>query len=329
MVRKFKSREGLMTADRRTYIKTVGTAGIVGMAGCTAENEFPSQDIGVICPYAAGGGTDRTSRAFTDNANDYTDASMYVSNITPPEAGWEELKNADTDGHTIGTTTLAVAIHPHLPEPGPANPDDFKPIMQYNADPAALTVHGDAPYGTVQEFVKHARDNPDEIKVSNDGTGGIWHLAALGLEKETDLELEHIGYDGGAPATQAVMSGEVDATTTSAPEVAPQVQDGPLEILAVMGEERHPLFPETPTLMEKGIDFELGAWRSLGTPAGVSDDRIETLHEIYKSIYDSDEFKQFMEDNGFGLVYRGPEETHEYWRSEKEKFGNLMEEAGL
>ncbi len=321
---------------RREYLGILGVAGMGSLAGCAGElggndgEGFPSQDIEMICPWAAGGGTDLTGRQIADVAQEYLDVSLYVTNQTggSGSVGFNAIANSEANGYTVGITTVEICTISHLGI-SDVTPENLAPVIQYNFDPAALTVPEAAPYGTLEEFVSYAEDNPGEIRVSNSGTGAIWHLSAAGFAQEAGIELAHVGYDGGAPATQAVVSGEVEATTTSAAEVASQVQDGPLQILAVFGEERVDLFPDVPTLQERGYDFTMGAWRGLTVPQGTSQERITTLEEAFTSVYESDEFQSFMQEQGFGLVYRNAEEFGQFMQSEYDRFGQIIDELGL
>jgi tripartite-type tricarboxylate transporter receptor subunit TctC len=324
--------------ERRRYLKTLGagaTAGIAGFAGCTENlssdsDEFPSQDIEMIVPWSAGGGTDRTGRQLAELADEKLDSSVFVSNQTggSGSVGFNAIANSDADGHTVGVTTVEICTISHL-DIADITPDALDPVIQYNFDPASLTVHEDAPYSTIDEFVEYAEENPGEINISNSGIGAIWHLSGAGFALEADIDVEHIGYDGGEPATTAVVNGEVDATTASAAEVAPQVEDGPLEVLGVFGEERLDLFPDTPTLREAGYDFTMGAWRGLTVPEGTPEDRIEMLRDTFTEVYESDDFQGFMEDNGFGLVYRDTDEFGSFMDSEYERFGEVIDNLDL
>lgn len=313
-------------------------AGLVGIAGCTdqlegqlgGEQQFPSRKIEMICPWAAGGGTDRTGRKLAELAGNHLDTSFYVTNKTggSGSVGFNSVADADPNGYTVGITTVEICTISHLGI-SDITPKALKPVMQYNFDPASITVRKDAPYGTIQEFVQHAKDNPGTIKVSNSGTGSIWHLSAAGFAQKAGIDVKHIGYEGGSPATKAVINGEVQATAASPAEVASQAKDGPLKVLAVMGKERVDLFPEVPTLKETGYDFTLGAWRGLSVPSGTSDDRVSSLHDAYKAVYDSKGFKSFMKENGFGRVYRSPEEFGTFMSSEYDRFGNIIEQLDI
>jgi tripartite-type tricarboxylate transporter receptor subunit TctC len=327
---------------RRSFLATAATGTALGLAGCTdaitpddegtdeEAADFPSEDIEMICPFDEGGGTDLTARQLADQIEEQLDTSAFVTNTTggSGSVGFNEIASAGADGHTLGILTVEICTVSHL-DIGDVTYEDMTPIMQYNFDPAALTVHEDAPYQSVEEFVDYAEDNPGEISVSNSGTGAIWHLAAAEFEQAADIDLDHVGYDGAAPATEAVLGGEVDATTSSAAEVSSQVQDGDLEMLAFFGEERHPEFEDVPTLEEEGYDVTTGAWRGIGGPAGIDDDIVATLEEAFTEIQESEEFAEFMENNSFQLEYRDSEEYGQFMEDEHERFGELIDDLGI
>ncbi|WP_336037206.1 Bug family tripartite tricarboxylate transporter substrate binding protein [Halobacterium yunchengense] len=324
--------------NRRQFVKGAGTiGGAVALAGCTdvlsggGGGNFPNQDITMICPWAEGGGTDRTARELANLVSDeFDEADAFVENRTggTGSVGFNAVANAEPDGYTVGVLTVEITTISHLGIADVSH-EDVQGIMQYNFDPAALTVREDAPYDTLQEFVDYADENPGEISVSNSGPGGIWHLSAVGFGLEADIELDHVGYDGGAPATQAVVNEEVEATTSSAPEVLPQVEDGPLKTLAVFGEERLDIMPDVPTLQEENVDFTMGAWRGLGVPNDTDEDRIETLHEAYNNVYESDEFQSFMDENGFGLIYRDTSEFNDFMQDSYDSFEEIAAEVDV
>ncbi len=327
--------------SRRQFLAAATAGTTIGVAGCTdaltpddegAEDtiDFPSEDIEMIVPWGEGGGTDLTARQLADQLEEALDTSAFVTNSTggSGSVGFSDIASAAPDGHTLGVLTVEICTISHL-DIGDVGPDDMTPIIQYNFDPAALTVHEDAPYSTLDEFIDYAEDNPGEISVSNSGIGAIWHLAAAGLEQEAGIELDHIGYDGGAPATEALLSGEVQATTSSAAEVSSQVQDGALEMLAFFGEERHPAFEDVPTLIEEGYDVTTGAWRGIGGPAGMDDETVQILEEAFAGIQQSDEFADFMENNNFQLDFRDSDEFGRFMEDEYDRFSDLIDELGL
>ena len=320
--------------NRRRFLKSsAAVAGVAGIAGCQdlmGEEEFPNRDVEIICPWAAGGGTDLTSRQFSNVGDPYLDdeVSYFVSNQTGGggAAGFDAIRTADTDGHQIGIIANVLTIIPHfgLYE---HTYEEFTGIMEYNVDPASITVREDAPYDTIGEFVDYAEDN--EVRMGTGGPGDIWHLAASGFALEAGIEFTDVAFDGAAPAIQAVVADEIEATAASVPEVATQVLDGPLKILASQGENRHFMFPDTPTLMEEGYDWSMGVWRAIAGPADMDEEAVEVHHEVGQQVIEDNAFIDWMEENGFGVNYRGPDELDEYMAAEHEKFAQVIEEAGI
>ncbi|EMA01632.1 Bug family tripartite tricarboxylate transporter substrate binding protein [Haloferax denitrificans] len=318
--------------NRRNFIKAAGVGGVALSAGClgslSGEQEWPSRPVEVISPWSAGGGADRTSRAVADAAENHTDVSWNVSNQTggSGSVGMNAAANAEPDGHTIGCTAPEIALFEHL---GIADlsPDDITPIMQYTEFPAALVVSEDAEFSTLDEWISYGQDNT--LQMANSGFGSSWHMAAAGIASEAGVNVEHISYEGAAPAMTAVVNGEVDCTAVGAAEVAPQVQDGGLSALGVAFDQQVEALPNTPTLADQGLDISIGSWLAHFAPAGIDDELKQQLADVYSAVYEDDSFVEFMENNNFIRVERGPDELQDFLDQQYEFYGNLVDELGI
>ena len=93
----------------------------------------------------------------------------------------------------------------------------------------------DAPWDTIEEFIEASKT--EKLKVGNSGTGAIWHLAAAALEVETGTSLNHVPFEGAAPAVTALLGGHIDAVSVSPAKVITQVEAGEFKVLAVMADE--------------------------------------------------------------------------------------------
>ena len=208
-------------------------------APAMAETDFPNHTIELVVPYQPGGGTDSLARTFADASRKHMSQSMVV--INRPGAGgaigWNEVINSKPDGYRLAVLTVELLTLPHL---GLAkfNYDDFQPIAQLNADPAAITVKADAPWNTIEEFLADAKKAPESIRVGNSGNGSIWHLAASALEDKTGAKFGHIPFQGAAPAVLALLGGHIEAVAVSPAEVTTYVQSGKLKMLMVMSDQR-------------------------------------------------------------------------------------------
>lgn len=321
---------------RRRALQAIGGAGLAGTAGCLSQlsggstEAWPSRQVEVIVPWAAGGGSDRTSRAVADAAENHTDVSWNVSNQTggSGSVGMSATANAEPAGHTLGCTAPEICLFQHL-DIADLGPEDITPIMQYTQFPATVVVHEDSEYDTLDDFISYADSNPGNVKMGNSGTGSSWHLAGAAFTYEADIEVEQIPYDGASPAVQATMNKEVDCATVGAAEVASQVRDGPLKSLGVMFDEQLESLPNTPTMQEQGLDVVIGSWLAHFAPPGVPDDVQQSLVDTYEAIYEDDQFKQFMDNNNFRRVQRGPDELSSFLSERYEYYGTLVEELNI
>ena len=146
--------------------------------------DFPSRQIELIVPFQPGGGTDGVARAFAEAARTHIPRSIVVLNKPGASGaiGWTEMINAKPDGYKLAVVTVELVT---LKPMGLAkfNQDDIQPIIQFNADPAAITVHADAPWNTLQEFLADARKTAGKVSVGNAGNGSIWHSRRRRLGK--------------------------------------------------------------------------------------------------------------------------------------------------
>jgi tripartite-type tricarboxylate transporter receptor subunit TctC len=300
------------------------------LSAASVQAAFPERSITIIVPWGAGGGTDAVARVLANEAEEFTDVSINVENRTGGggAVGHGQGARANPDGYTVTLTTVELVIQPHIEDVNYSY-QDFRPIMQVNLDPAAVTVQADAEWNNVGELIAEAKENPNELLASGTATGGIWHLALLALESETGAEFTWIPSQGMAPAVTDLMGGHVDLVTGSPGEVASQVEAGDLKMLAVMSEERVSGFPEVPTLKEEGIDVSIGTWRGLQVPAETPDEVVEKLHDIFYKAFQSDGFKNKMNDLGLGIKYRGPEEYAKFIEENNEKFKELVKQFDL
>ncbi|WP_458120964.1 tripartite tricarboxylate transporter substrate binding protein [Paenibacillus sp. Z6-24] len=294
--------------------------------------DYPSKPITLVVPYAAGGGTDITARALVEAAQPYLSQPVTVVNRTGGggSIGLMEGANARADGYTV---TYLVAELTTLPHMGllPITYEQFKPIIQTNYDPSAITVRADAPWKTAEEFLGYARTHPGEVRMGNAGTGSIWHLAAASLEQATHVTFTHIPYEGAGPAVSALMSGFVDAVPVSPAEVKTYVDQGKLRVLAINGSERSQALPDVPTLQEATgytMNFS-GTWRGLAVPEDTPDEIVQILADAFTRGAEQQEFRQMMAEHGLGLRIRDSEGFRQQLQQSHDLYAELIPELGL
>ncbi|WP_425436716.1 tripartite tricarboxylate transporter substrate binding protein [Paenibacillus donghaensis] len=294
--------------------------------------DFPKKPITLIVPYAAGGGTDLTARALAQATEKVLREPIIVVNRTGggSSVGLMEGANAKGDGYTVTFLPAELTILPHL---GllPITYEKFKPIAQTNFDPSAITVRAEAPFKTVNEFLDFAKAHPGELKMGNAGTGSIWHLAAVTLERETGVKFAHIPFEGAGPAVSALMDGFVDAVPVSPAEVKKYVDEGKLRTLAVNADKRSEALPGVPTLEEEtGIHVNFtSTWRGLAVPKDTPDEIAELLASAFIKGTEDKEFKNYMQLNGLQLQVKNGKAFGQQLQESHDLFAKMIPELGL
>ncbi len=293
-------------------------------------NDFPKRNISLIVPYSAGGGTDQVARAIAAAAQKIFEKPVTVVNRTGAGGAVGHTAGAKSkpDGYNVTVLTVEVATLPHLGGLQ-VTYEDFTPIARLNATPSAITVRADSEFNTLEELIQYAKDNPKKLRVGNSGVGAIWHLGAASFAQELGLELNHVPFDGAAPAVAALLGGHIEVVTVSPPEVQAQVDAGNLKILGVMADERVKGFEDTPTLKEQGYDVVVGTWRGLAVPKKTPQDVVDILEKTFLEATKDPEYVEFMTKAGLTMDTLSGKEFKEVVKRDHENFGTLIGNLGL
>jgi tripartite-type tricarboxylate transporter receptor subunit TctC len=289
--------------------------------------DFPTKEVQIIIPWAAGGATDLIFRALGATTGKYLGKAVVVIN-KPGGAGavgYTEAMKAPADGYTLASGITPLTILPHNVKTA-FTYRDFAPIINVVSDPGMFLMRSDAPWKSLKEFLDYAKNNPEMVTVGNSGAGGGVHLIALAFEKAAGVKFNHIPFTGGGPSVTALLGGHVNAVSVSPPEGIEHVKAGKLKIIALFSEKRFEMFPDVPTVKEQGVNFALGQWRGLIAPKGTPPDVIKKLHDAFKKGMDDPAFQKNAKDMAVNLQYLGPEAFGKLMASEDELFGKLISE---
>ena len=289
--------------------------------------EFPTKEVQIIIPWAAGGATDLIFRALAATTGKYLGKAVVVVNRPGGggAVGYTEGMQAKPDGYTLTSAVTPLTILPHQVSTA-FTYKNFEPIINVVSDPSMFLVRSDAPWKSLKEFLDYAKKNPNMITVGNSGAGGGVHLVALAFERAAGVRFNHIPFSGGGPSVTALLGGHVNAVSVSPPEGISHVQAGKLKILALFSEKRLEMFPDVPTVKEQGIDFAMGMWRGLIAPKGTPPDVIKKLHDAFKQGMDDPVFLKNAKDMAVNLHYLGPEAFGKLMAADHEFYGKLVKE---
>jgi tripartite-type tricarboxylate transporter receptor subunit TctC len=306
----------------------------VFQAGCGGQEKYPNRPITLVCPWAAGGGTDRVSREMAAFLEADLGVPVNVINATGGKGvtGHNRGLQARPDGYTITMITLELNML-HWSGLTELAYDDCTPLMSINEDYAALLVRGDAPWQTLADLEADVRRHPRKLKASGTASGGAWHLGLAGWLVADGLKADDVTWissTGAGPSLQELVSGGIDMVVCSLPEASTLYKAGHVRALGVMSHERVKGYPEVPTFIEQGNDWTLGGWRGLAAPKGTPPHVVDVLVRAIERVVTGETkvagrtFPEFMEIEGFNNPWRGPVEFRQFLAETDDKFGKLL-----
>jgi tripartite-type tricarboxylate transporter receptor subunit TctC len=254
-----------------------------------AQAAWPRRQVTLVVPYPPGGSTDNVARPLIIEWSRIIGETIVIENRggAGGTIGAEFVSRARPDGYTLLLFPTAVfTISPTMMR-NPYDVDrDFVPIARVAASDAFVVVNPSVPARTIRELVDYAKANPGRLRFGSAGNGTITQLQCEILGDHAKVRLEHVPYRGSGPAVNDLVAGHVQMMCD--PATLPMVRQGRLRALATFGEQRHPEFPDVPTLMESGLaDRGAMSWFGIaapaGTPAPVRERIAATLEQALKS----------------------------------------------
>lgn len=270
------------------------------LASVTANStDYPTKNIRLIVPFGAGGGTDAVGRTLANSTKDILGENISVMNRTggAGAVGMSFGAQQRPDGYTLTVVTREIASLPQM-QLMQHTADDFRLIRMVNLDPAVVLVAADSPYNTINDLIKDAKKNPGKLKFASTAAPNFYLMT---LEKNQNIKLNAIPYNGASEAIPAVLGHHTDVTMVTPGESISQLRAGQLKALGVMSESRIKYIPDVPTLKEQGVDVVTGTWRGIAAPKGTPDAVIDTLSKAFDKAMASDEFKKFMENGAMTI----------------------------
>jgi len=278
------------------------------LAGCGGgDGAYPDRPIILICPWAAGGGSDRVARQVAVGLERELGVPVNVVNATGASGviGHTRGALARPDGYTITLATAELNML-HWRGLSPITHEDFLPGVLLNLDPAAVFVRNHAPWQSLAELNAELQANSRTLQASGTALGGIWHVAMAGWLDAIGVPIEGVRWisiEGATPSLQELMAGGLDLVCCSLPEARALLEAGEIRALGVMAAERLEQFPQVPTFAEQGVAADLGTWRGIVLPKGLPEDRAQVLVEALGKVVQADEFRAFMRQAGFNWAF--------------------------
>jgi tripartite-type tricarboxylate transporter receptor subunit TctC len=275
-----------------------------------AQGSWPERPITLIVPYAAGGYTDLVGRLTARYLEKTLGKSVIVDNRAGAGGivGTQAVASSPPDGYTLCVCSVgAISVAPFAQKIGYDPLKDLAPVGIVSTIVQAVIVKKDLPINSPAELVAYAKANPGKLNYGSAGAGGLTHYAAELFEARTGTLMVHIPYKGGAPATTAVMSGDVDLSFANMTDALPQIEAGTVRGLAVTSRERSPYLPNLPSIHETvAPDFLVETWNGVMAAPKTPEPIINKLSDALLKMADDPEIKEQMRKAGATTVKNTP-----------------------
>ncbi len=302
-----------------------------------AAQTFPSRQIVMVVPYAAGGTFDVMGRILAPRMSELLGQPGIVENTTGAGGivGVNRVINSAPDGYTLllgstGTHAYNQTIYKKRRYDALT---DFTPVALFSDQPMVLEARKDLPPNTIPEFIALLKANGGKMQYGSAGVGTTTHLGCALLNAQIGIAVTHIPYRGSAPAATDLMSGQIDYLCGNLGAAAPLIIGKQVKAIAVLSRDRSPLMPELASAHEQGMEnFDVTTSTAFFLPKNTPRTIVDRLNEVAHAAMDTPAIKSRMLEIGVTGVAperRSPEYLAKFVAEEVLRWEGPIKAGGL
>jgi tripartite-type tricarboxylate transporter receptor subunit TctC len=326
-----------MLSSFMRVLRTACAAALCLAAASAAQADtWPSRNITLVLPFAAGSGTDTTTRLISQHLSQALGVGIVIEN----KAGANGMiaatfvARAAPDGYTLVSGHWGT----HVINGATLNlPYDlrtaFAPVAWLASGQQAIVAKKVMPAEDLRGFIAWLNSHPDEALMGTSGVGSVGHVNGIHFQKVTGTRFRFVPYRGIAPTMQDLVAGQIDMMITSTTDVIPQVRAGTIKAYAVSTDRRVAALPEIPTVDEAGLPgYHTQMWHALWAPAGTPTEVIARLNAAVVEALADPAVQARLKEIGQELPTReqqSPEGFGAYHKAEVEKWWPIIKAAGI
>ena len=323
-----------MKPTRRALALSALALALPGRAGSQAA-AFPDRPVRLVIPFPPGGPTDLIGRFLGQRLQGQWGQTVVIDNRAGASGtiGSNAVARAAPDGYTLVFSNNAT--HGAVEQLSPRNTPyrtltDFTPVALVGIAPLVMVARSTLEVRDARDLVALARREPGRVSYGSAAFGSAPHLASELLKLAAGVDMLHVPFNGTAPATQALISGNIDIYMGGVSSVRPLVESGRARALAVVHRARLHAWPEVPTLAEQGItDVEYDSWYGLLGPAGLPAPLLATLNAATRAALDGDAVREQLESFGVERQLGPPEELTAVIRGEMARTAQVIRAGAI
>ncbi|MGA2891418.1 MAG: tripartite tricarboxylate transporter substrate binding protein [Xanthobacteraceae bacterium] len=301
-------------------------------AGRAFAQSYPSRQIRLVVPFAAGGPADLLGRVIAEEMSKDLGQQVFVDNRPGANTiiGAELGAKADPDGYTLlmaidGT----LVMNPFLYSKLSYDPFvDFAPITLIARVPSVIEASPGVPANTVRELIELAKTKPGELLMGYSTPTSQVSIELL--SKMAGVKFTLVPYRGGTTLVTALLGGEIALGHESLNVSLPFARAGKLKIIALTADDRTAIAPEIPTIAETLPGFDLGIWQGIVAPAKTPTAILDKLHDEIVAVLSREAVRNTLLTAGVEpAISKSPQDFASFIRSQAEIRRKVIEAIGL
>jgi tripartite-type tricarboxylate transporter receptor subunit TctC len=291
----------------------------------------------MVVPFAAGGAFDVVGRIVGTRMSELLGQPIVIENVAGAAGiiGVKRVISAPPDGYmvlfgTVGTHAYNQTIYRKRRYDAV---NDFTPVGLFSEQPMVLEARKDLPVNNLPEFIALLKSNGAKMQYGSAGAGSTTHLACSLLNARIGVNIAHVPYRGGGPATNDLLGGQIDYMCGNLGGVVPLIIGKQVKAIAVLARERSPVMPDVPTAHEQGLmDLNVITWTAFFLPKGAPKAIVDKLNEAAQASIDTPAIRSRMLEIGVTGVSperRSPEYLVKFVAEEIARWEEPIKSAGL
>ena len=322
-----------MKIRRRTFLQlAAGAAAMPAVSRMARAQAYPSRPVRIIVAFPAGGATDIQARLMGQWLSDRLGQQFIIENRAGASGniGTEAVAKAPADGYTllqiVTPNVINAALYSHL------NFDfmrDIAPVICAARLAYVIVVNPSVPVTTIPEFIAYARANPGKINYGSAGSGTPQNITCELFKMMTGVNLVHVPYRGGAPATTDLVGGHIQVIFSPVSESIEHIKAGKLRPLAVTTTARLDVLPDVPTVADFVPGYEASGFAGVGVPRNTPADIIDLLNKELNAGLADPKIKGRIEELGGTVLGGSPAEFATILSEAIEKWAKVIKFAGI
>ncbi len=315
-------------------LAAVLAAGVLAAGPSSAQSNWPApgKNITLVLPFAAGSGTDTTTRIISKDLAKALGANIVIENKPGANGSIAAsfVARSEPDGYTIFVTTnTSHSANPYLLKNMTYDPiKDFTPIARTGDLPFMLVIDPKLPVNSVADLIALAKKEPGKYSYASGSSSAI--VSGATFATLANIDLLHVPYKSSPPALTDVIAGRVSMMFVDVLTGLPHVKGGALKALAVTTKQRSALLPDLPSMDEAGVKgFDITSWQGYLGPANLPKDIVTKLNAEIRKVVETPSVKNELAERGMEAFSGTPESFDKFLKEQLVVWEKLIRDAKI